>query len=140
MLEDKSIDPWAAAVGAYLLLRLRRFDLLHTWARNLADRFSFADGCIIWASQAIIERKDGSEASKYLLEAVKRGLPVYTEGLKLLSQGLRLIGEPGQEALKEISRSTGRVLWTSPFTALFEGEVHSKGVAPTIAVGYLPPT
>lgn len=138
MLHQKTIDPYAALVGAYLLLRLGRFDLMRIWSRNLADWFPFLpDGCVIWALQAVRERKDSKEATKYLLEASKRGHPIFTEGLKLLSQGLRLIGEPGEKALADLSQKTGRVLWSSPFTAVFEGQPASESAPLTFAVDYM---
>ena len=39
MLQAKVEDSYAAAVGAYLLLRLRRLSKMKDWARNLADLF-----------------------------------------------------------------------------------------------------
>jgi hypothetical protein len=139
MLHAKMSDPFAATVGAYLLSRLGHYDRMRTWARNLADWFpALSDGCVIWALQALRQHNDGEEARKYLLEAVFRGHPIHTEGLKLLSQGLRLIGEPGEKALADLGRKTGRVLWTSPFTAVCEG-TPSPGAAPTtFEVGYMP--
>jgi hypothetical protein len=54
------------------------------------------DGCIIWAWQLIKEgRRSGDadirEIRKHLLEAQKRGLPIYTEGLNLLWEGLKML-------------------------------------------------
>ncbi len=138
MLMAKMADPWAATVGAYLLFRLGRFDLMHDWARNLANGFTeIPDGCILWAMQSIQERKDGAAATEYLLKAVQRGLPVYTHGLKLLTQGLRLIGPEGEKALTELSKKTGRVLWTSPFTAVFEDLLETVDSETTVEIGYL---
>ena len=33
LLQMKMIDPYAAAAGAYLLLKMRQFDLMHNWRR-----------------------------------------------------------------------------------------------------------
>jgi hypothetical protein len=138
MLHAKGENPYAAAVGAYLLLRLERYDLMRDWARNLANWFPFLpDGCVIWAWQSIRERSDEEEATKYLLEAAKRGLPLYTEGLRLLSQGLLLSGEPGREALAKLDRATGHVLWSSPFVARLEGSP-SDNSPTTFDVDYMP--
>jgi len=41
MLMEKMSAPYTAAIGGYLLLRLERYDLMHNWARNLADRESY---------------------------------------------------------------------------------------------------
>lgn len=119
MLQSKMSDPYAAAVGGYLLLRLNRFDLLHDWPRNLADWFDFLpDGCIIWAWQLLRQNADRRpEILGYLKEAVARGLPVYTPGLRLALDGLQLLGRDGQDALAQLQEQAGAVLWTSPLTA-----------------------
>jgi len=140
MLRAKMADPWAATIGAYLLFRLGRYDLMHDWAKNLADWFgTIPDGCVLWAMQSIHERQDGAAARTYLLEAVRRGLPIYTEGLRLLSQGLRRIGPDGERALQKLSRRAGRVLWTAPFTAVFEDEKRVPGLETTYEIGYVAP-
>ena len=119
MMFAKIEDPYAAAVGAYLLLKLRRFSQMHAWARNVADLFPFLpDGCVIWASQLMQQSQpDPVEIRKYLLEAVKRGLPVYSEGLRLLTDGLRLMGQDGAEAREKVKAAAGVVVWDSPVTA-----------------------
>lgn len=123
LLEDKRSDPYAAAVGGYLLLRLQRFDAMHDWCRNLADWFPFLpDGCAIWASQLIAQRRPGSEADirRYLLQAASRGLPVFTEGLRLLLDGLRLIGVDGAAAREQLLQQAGAIEWRSPVTAMLQ--------------------
>ena len=120
MLRDKIADPYAAVVGAYLLLRLRRFSQMQDWARNLANWFPLLpDGCVVWASQLMQQpSSDPSEIQNYLLESVKRGLPVYSEGLRLLTDGLRLMGADGIEAREKVRAAAGVVVWESPVTAL----------------------
>ncbi|MEZ4388905.1 MAG: hypothetical protein R3D98_15275 [Candidatus Krumholzibacteriia bacterium] len=119
MLMHKMSDPYAASVGAYLLLRLHRFDLLHDWPRNLADWFDFLpDGGVIWAWQ-LIHQDPGRRAEilEYFELAIARGLPVYTPGLRLLLDGLSLLGDPGKAALARLQPLVGTVLWESPLTA-----------------------
>jgi hypothetical protein len=124
LLFEKWTDPYAAAVGAYLLLRLKEFNKMHDWARNLANNFRFLpDGCIIWAWQLIHQDPPNeNEIRKYLLMAVDRGLPVYSEGLRLLTDGLRLMSSGGAVAREKVIKSTEVVLWSSPFTALLTVE------------------
>jgi hypothetical protein len=124
LLFGKMEDPYAAAVGAYLLLRLKKFDEMHDWARNLASRFNFLpDGCVIWAWQLIHQQSsNASEIRKYLLMAVDRGLPVYSEGLRLLTDGLRLMGPDGKAPRDKVVQSAGVVLWSSPLTASLAAE------------------
>jgi len=138
MLREKMENPYAATVGAYLLLRLERFDLMRDWAHNLATGFPFlSDGCVIWAWQNIRQRNNPEAATQYLLQAVTNGLPVYTEGLRLLSEGLRLIGLPGKQALENLNRMSGPVVWNSPFTARLEGTPLSTGITTTFDVDYM---
>ncbi len=120
MFQQKQLDPSAAAVGAYLLLRLRRFDLMRDWARNLADWWpELADGAIIWAWQQIHQRGDEQEIKSYLLRAADAELPVFSQGLKMLTDGLHLLsGESiGKPKLGSLSEESGVVQWDSPFTA-----------------------
>lgn len=139
MILDNMSDPYVATVGAYLLLRLERFDLMREWAYNLAKLFPFlSDGCVISAWQKIRQENDPDAASKYLVEAGTRGLPVHTEGLRLLSEGLRLIGRPGVQALDNLSILSGRVVWNSPFTARLEGTPDSTSITTTFNIGYIP--
>jgi hypothetical protein len=138
LLFSKMTNPYAAAVGGYLLLRIGRYDAMRSWARNLADMFGFlADGCVIWAWQSVAQ---GNQAAgkDYLLKAAERGLPVYTEGLRLLLDGLLRLGDEGREALEKVNRAAGRVLWTSPFTARLEGD-RTADREPTFDVDYMPP-
>ncbi len=118
MLMDKRQDAYAAAVGAYLLLRLRQFPRLHDWAKNLANWFSFLpDGCVIWAWQMIHQKGPASEIRKYLLQAAARGLPVYTEGLRLLMDGLRLLGPEARVTYEGLVKDAREITWDSPLTA-----------------------
>jgi hypothetical protein len=120
LLEGKMQDPYAAAIGAYLLLKLRHFDRLHMWTRNLADWFQFLpDGCVICASQLIQQdpTQEG-EIRKYLLEATARGLPVYTGGLRLLMDGLRLLDDDveSRAQLEILTSKASTVKWDAPVT------------------------
>jgi len=141
LMRGKIEDPYSATVGAYLLLRLERYDLMHDWARNLADWFEFlTDGAIIWAWQNIRQGENYDEAAKYLLKAAAddRDLPLHTEGLRLLSEGLRRIGEPAEEALKNVTSKAGNVVWNSPFTARLEGSPDPKAMPTTYDIDYMP--
>lgn len=118
LLQSKVRDPFAAALGAYLLLKLGQFDSMHQWAKNLADWFEYLpDGCVIWAWQLI--RTDPTreqEIDQYLRKAAMRGLPVYSQGLRLLLDGLKLSG-PGQaKTFEDLENTAGQVIWEAPLT------------------------
>jgi hypothetical protein len=120
MVLSKQRDPYAAAVGGYLLLRLKRFDVMRDWARNLADWFDFmSDGCVIWAWQlAAQDPKRKSEIEAYLLAAAARGLPVFSEGARMLVDGLLLLGETGRAARLDLLERAGAIVRDSPVTAV----------------------
>ena len=128
LLYRKFADPYAAAVGAYLLLRLKRHDSGTQWTRVLADNFGFLpDGCVIYASQLINERRAGTESMirTYLLEAVRRGLPVYTEGVRLLLDGLQRLGPDGITAREELLKDAGVIVWDAPVTTIVRAQESS---------------
>ena len=118
LLMSKMSDPYAAAVGAYLLLKLHRFDSMRDWARNLADRFEYVpDGGVIWATQLCQQGPQHEQAiRKYLLSAAEGPLPIYTTGLRMLLDGLRLLGDEGDDARKKLRARLGQVIWESPLT------------------------
>lgn len=95
LLYEKMEDPVGAAIGGYYLLKVQELQRLHNWANNLAERFTWLpDGCVIHAWQMILQNatdKDRDYTQRIrqrLLEALSRGMPLYTEGLRLLYEGL----------------------------------------------------
>ena len=71
LLQQKMADPFAAVVGAYLLLRMRNIQLLHDWTRNLMDSFPrISDAVVIRAWHLIYaaatKRRSGSSLSARL--------------------------------------------------------------------------
>ncbi|WP_437919661.1 hypothetical protein [Sphingobacterium sp. LRF_L2] len=93
LLHDKVRDPIGAAVGGYFLLSTGQLEFLHEWPNNLANWFEWLpDGPIIHAWQLIKSKDvDNPMIQIRLLEAVSRGIPLFTEGLRLLYEGLTLL-------------------------------------------------
>jgi hypothetical protein len=119
MLASKMADPYAATVGAYLLFKLKDYDRMHNWVRNLAEWFPFLpDPCILWAWQLIKQNpQDREQIRSYLAKAVDRGIPIYSEGLRLLLAGLELLGSDGAGPLAQLRQILGQVIRESPVTA-----------------------
>ena len=136
-LYNKWENTAAAAGGGYFLLRVNDMERLHNWVNNLTNWFEWmADGPVIHAWQLIAEvRNDRSlvrvrleQARGRLLEAVNRGVPLYTEGLRLLRNGLLLFdqrdkGNDGEirAALAWVSEFVAAADW-SGITTTFTGE------------------
>jgi hypothetical protein len=137
LLRHKERNPFAAAVGAYLLLRLYRFDLLCEWTMNLADWFpEVSDGNIIWGWQQIQQQGNEALIRDYFYRALNGPLPVFTEGLQLLGDGLRLLGEDGRKGVEKLSERSGTILWRSPFTATMHIRPSEQSSKIDIDIGY----
>lgn len=97
LLQAKGADPFAACIAGYFLLRTSRLER-QQWMRNLADWFpTVPDGAVIYGTSLLLGERDPAarrEARRYLLEAVRRGIPIYTVGLRFLFDSLRTLAEP----------------------------------------------
>ena len=121
LLAQKMADPFAAVVGAYLLLRTRNIDLLHNWTRTLMESFPrIPDAVVIRAWHLIYRRGDEAEIRALFERALDRSLPIFTEGLRLLSDGVRLLGDDSEKAVAKLNHHVRRSLSRSPFTATLE--------------------
>jgi hypothetical protein len=118
LLYGKMRDSNAAAVGGYFLLRVGSTKRLRDWAGNLDNWFPWLpDGAIIHAWQLIREvKQDPSQESALLeqarlrlLDAMKRGFPLYTEGLRLLRDGLILSDQKVKGSDMEIRQALEKV-------------------------------
>lgn len=122
LLEHKVADPFAAVVGAYLLLRTRNIDLLHDWTRNLMEWFPRIPDAVVVRAWHLIYRRDDEKEIRALFErALESPLPIFTEGLQLLSDGVRLLGDDSEKAVAKLNHHVRRSLSRSPFTATLEG-------------------
>lgn len=93
LLFEKKRDPVSAAIGGYFLLSTGQLEFMHHWPNNLANWIEWLpDGPIIHAWQ-MIKSKDLNipMIKERLIEAVSRGIPLFTEGLRLLYEGLTLL-------------------------------------------------
>ena len=131
MLQQKMADPVEAALGGYVLLRVGDLERLHQWPENLADWFpSLPDGAVI-AGELAARRKHHDTALGFLVQAVDRGLPVFSEGLSVLTSRLRhyalrggkLLGDDqaidrAQQALARVQPYSGAVDYSSQVLTL----------------------
>lgn len=140
LLYSKRSDPIAAAVGGYYLLRTGDLDRLHTWTENLANWTPWLpDGAVIRAWHLLLESDDNvPEARNWFVEAVRRGVPVFTEGLRLLYDGLKQLDEEAEgndgevrEALFKTKKYAAVVDWYEPKTT-FRGHAPDTPTAQRI--------
>ena len=138
MLAQKMANPFAATVGAYLLLRLRRTDLLHDWTKNLANWFDeFSDPLIIRAWHLVLTRGDEAAIRDLFNRALHRSLPVFSEGLRLLGEGVRLLGKDSDAAVETLNKHASHAVSTSPFTATVDPRKNRRGDPRTFDINYL---
>lgn len=133
LLHKKLSNPAAAVIAGYYLLGLNDLEKLHqVWSDNLANWIDwFPDGSVINAWYHLRRKNPNVKTIRqHLLEAVKRGIPVYTRGVRLLLDGLTIIGDAEdqnsdtavtvQTALKLV-RSYGSALDWRSITTSFLG-------------------
>jgi hypothetical protein len=133
LVQEKGGDPSAAAVGGYYLLRAQRLDRLHNWTRNLDNWFPWLpDGAVIHAWHLLRQKpSDVPQARDRLLEAERRGLPLYSQGLRLLFDGLDLLvrelpeDAPLRAAWERVRRYAAAANWRA-LTTTFYGRVPSE--------------
>lgn len=141
LLFQKRHNPFGAAAGALVLLKLQAYERLHDWPYNLATWFPwFADGAVVagWCgllgmppNRRARSYFDGASPRALFLAAANSGVPVFTESLHLLVDGLKRCvaaarekGETDEELAQALNkmRVFGRACAPGrPFT-LFRGE------------------
>jgi len=152
LLYAKNEDPAAAAIGGYYLLKTGALNKMHNWAENLANRFPYLpDGPIIHARWLLLSSSSVfpqyQNIRRWVLEAIKRGMPVFTEGLRLLYETLIRLHAMGNgndllinEALHHVEDCVSMVDWsmeTTTFNAAytdFDVDFFNSGQVPVEAV------
>jgi hypothetical protein len=90
LLQAKRSNPVQATLAAYALLKVSNVER-QDWVLNLANWFRYLpDGAIIYGSYLIQEGK-AEQAHVFFGEALKRGVPMYSEGVRLLRSGLNFL-------------------------------------------------
>jgi hypothetical protein len=96
-LQAKQVNPYAAAAGGYVLLATdaeRTDQVWREWIRNLYRWFpNLADGAVLegWnLLQTMPDDQAPDRARLRFLEAMDRGVPVFTAGLRRLRDGLAM--------------------------------------------------
>lgn len=89
LLRGKVMNPIAAALAGYALLRLGEMKRLHDWPTNLANWFPWLpDGPVIAGEQAA-RVGDEEAAAEWFAATLDRGYPMFSDGFSLLASRLR---------------------------------------------------
>ncbi|HEX8324040.1 MAG TPA: hypothetical protein VF595_09010 [Tepidisphaeraceae bacterium] len=94
LLRNKFVDPIAASVGAYALLRFNQLDRLHDWTQNLARWFSFLPDGAALAGEHYARLGRHADALGSFLLLRDRGVPFFADGLAYAINRLRLYTSP----------------------------------------------
>lgn len=110
LLFQKMVSPTNAAIGGYVLLKVRKEDSMRNWAENLTNWMEWLpDGPIIRAWQLINQgSEDLEEIRRLFIDALRRGIPIYTEGMRLLVQGLKMLHYQNRND-QEVAQAYGKV-------------------------------
>ena len=121
MLFVKFDNPYAAAVGAYILLDSRSPDMDQSWMgwiENLHSRFEWlSDSSILYAClQLRLGRLDA--AREGFKAAFQCGLPLYSKGLTKLVDGLGLFAQEDSQCA-DMHKCVRRVSWRTNVQQIF---------------------
>jgi hypothetical protein len=109
VLYGKHRSPLSATVAGTILLRARRFDLLHDWLANLSEWFNLPDAPVLWSEQVRLAKGWSEEAVGERLQALERlasrGLPQLSEVFTMASEALEDLENRGL-----LTPATGKVL------------------------------
>jgi hypothetical protein len=92
MLNSKESNPSGAVVAGYYMLKATGVFLQYqTWLQNLANWFTrIPDGAVIYGwCHLYLPSPSHAGAREYYLQAVRRGIPMYSVGLRMLQDGLK---------------------------------------------------
>jgi hypothetical protein len=118
MLRSKMANPFNATVAGYFLLKINAYDRLHDWVNNLSNMFpSLPDGPIIHAWQLMLQPNvpNVRTARMRLLEATRRGIPVYSQGMRLLIDGLQIFAEEAKAENLNDNEVTEALSWAAKY-------------------------
>jgi len=96
LLRMKRKQPIAAAVGAYVLLRLGALERLHDWSENLMHWFEWLpDGAAV-RGEHLARSGEHKKALRAFCTLRERGLPYFSDGLSYAVDRLRLYRDIGE--------------------------------------------
>lgn len=130
VLQRKKMNPIAAALGGYALLRVGATTQLRDWPANLANWFGWLpDGPVIAGEQAAREGDD-VRAAQWFAEALRRGYPMFSDGPSLLASRVRhyMYSDETPAAILEREDDARRLVRMVPFVDFSQLAVTFNGL------------
>jgi hypothetical protein len=135
LLLQKKLDPLAASVGAYVLLRMSALNRLHDWTRNLYSWFPWLPDGVVIRAEHLAREGHGGDALDLLLTLGERGLPIFTEGFSLALDRLRATKDSrARGLLEQLIEYVPFVDFSRPFLT-FTGEEPGQAGLSTLDAG-----
>ncbi|WP_166481878.1 hypothetical protein [Scytonema sp. UIC 10036] len=106
LLSEERLETLEAIIGGYFLLKVGDDERLAQWVNKFVNLIPWLPDIAVIHSWFLLREEDVPRvklARSCLLEAVKQGIPVYTEGMRLLFDGLLLFS---QDALTRDEQDT----------------------------------
>ena len=150
LLHDKVDNPWAAAIGAYVLMRGGQLVRLRSWIERLDNDYPWLpDGTLLHAWTLLRLETAVDRSCSLFLAAHERGTPIYSQGLRLLLDGLKLACQRRPDdgalnaALVRVQEVASCAIWRSPLTCCYgavpgqpkRGVRHQGGSAAIVNLG-----
>jgi hypothetical protein len=145
LLGAKLVDPLAAVVGAYALLKLGDLDRLHEWTETLRRGFDWLPDGLIVRGEHLARTGRHAEACDAFTELPRRGLPISSEGLSWSVDRLRSYARATPRALAPERRAQAQTVlallqpfamaadFRCPFTAYPGADPHRPSADPAPA-------
>jgi len=132
LLFEKSFNALGVTIGGYFLLKLGDDERLAKWINKFVNLIQWLPDISIIHSWFLLREDDVARvklARSCLLEAMKQGIPVYTEGMRLLFDGLLLFNQDAlarheqdveiEQALELIRNYATVTDWSKPIMTFY---------------------
>ncbi|MBE8989069.1 pentapeptide repeat-containing protein, partial [Nostoc sp. LEGE 12450] len=138
LLSEESFETLGATIGGYYLLKVGDDERLTQWVNKFVKLIPWLPDTAVIHSWFLLRSNDLPRvklARSCLLQAVKQGIPVYTEGMRLLFDGLLLFNQDAlarhkqdveiEQALKLIRGYATFADWSKPLTTFYGADPES---------------
>jgi hypothetical protein len=133
IVEDRH-NPCAGVAGVLVLRRMAGATVPAAWLEQLAGAAAISDGAVLYATHLLGTRErrtDRARVRHFLLEAHRRGVPVFSACARLLCSGLRRLAAAGDPDDAELAAA---LAWSRALVDALRGETLFSWLAAEPAV------